>query len=181
MWLCILYGGFAIILFAFDLYSAMWLGSSMFSTTPQIREADLNRTIIIDSNFERDLNHFRPEALNIPSPFRAVGSPGSIMVLVSGIISLAAGYTMWGLVREKEIKKIKQETADYLLMPDEKKVIDVLRKNNYTLAQSKIAYESGLNKVQVHRVIKRLETKGLVEKHEYGLTNKIVLKKELIE
>ena len=181
MWLCILYGGFAIILFAFDLYSAIWLGTSFLSASQQAREFDQNRPIQIDANFVRDINRPWQETLNTPNPFRAVGSPGSIMVLVSGLISLAAGYTMWGMIREKEIKKIRQETADYLLLPEEKKVIDALKKNDYSMAQSKITYESGLNKVQVHRVLKRLEAKGLIEKHEYGLTNKIVLKKELFE
>jgi len=35
--------------------------------------------------------------------------------------------------------------------------------------------------VQVHRAIKRLEAKGVLEKHDYGLTNKIILKKEFVE
>ncbi|MFA5125838.1 MAG: hypothetical protein WC462_02440 [archaeon] len=180
MWLCILYGGFAIFLFALDAYSLVWSGSTFFSTNPQQREFDQNRFTSIDANFGSDFNRERsgPPMFN---PLRIITSPSSILILISGLISLSAGFTIWNITREKEIKKIKQETAEYLLLPDEKKVIEVLKYNDYSLPQNKITKESGLTKVQVHRVLKRLETKGLIEKHEYGLTNKIVLKKELIE
>jgi len=180
MWLCILYGGFAIFLFALDIYSLIWSGSTFFSTNPQQREFDQNRFTSIDANFGNDSNHERagPPMFN---PLRIITSPASILILISGLISLSAGFTIWSITREKEIKKIKQETADYLLLPDEKKVIEVLKHNDYSLPQNRITKESGLTKVQVHRVLKRFEIKGLIEKHEYGLTNKIVLKKELIE
>jgi len=56
-----------------------------------------------------------------------------------------------------------------------------LRSSHYESTQSRLAKETGLGKVQVHRAIKRLEAKGLIEKHDYGLTNKILLKKELFE
>ena len=180
MWLCILYGGFAIFLFALDAYSLIWSGSTFFSSNFQQREFDQNRFISNDANFFNDANHERsgPPMFN---PLRIITSPSSILIFISGLISLSAGFTIWSITREKEIKKIKQETAEYLLLPDEKKVIEVLKDNDYSLPQNKITKESGLTKVQVHRVLKRLETKGLIEKHEYGLTNKIVLKKELLE
>ncbi|MFH1586999.1 MAG: MarR family transcriptional regulator, partial [Candidatus Diapherotrites archaeon] len=66
-------------------------------------------------------------------------------------------------------------------LPDEKALIETLKKFNYELTQSQLTKESGLTKVQVHRAVKKLEDKGVLEKHDYGLTNKIILKKELIE
>jgi len=182
MWAAFLYGGFAILLFGMDLYSAAWMGSSTFITAPETRNFDQNRfTEFNDTNHIADINHPRVGPPFISSPLRIITSPISILILFSGIISLACGFTIMSITREKEIKKIKQETADYLLLPDEKKIIEALKRNNYTLAQSKITIDSGLNKVQVHRVLKRLEMKGLIEKHDFGLTNKIVLKKELFE
>ena len=79
---------------------------------------------------------------------------------------------------EKEIKAVKQVTTAKLLLPDELAVVDTLKKFDFELTQSKLAKETGLNKVQIHRAIKRLESKGALEKHNYGLTNKIILKKE---
>jgi len=182
MWAAFLYGGFAILLFGMDIYSAIWMGSSTFITAPEIRGFDQNRFIgANDINRLEDINRIRAGPPFISSPLRIITSPASIMILLSGILSLACGFTIMSITRTKEIKKIKQETADYLLLPDEKKVIEALKRNNYSLAQSKITADSGLNKVQVHRVIKRLEAKGLIEKHDFGLTNKIVLKKELFE
>ncbi|MFA6064259.1 MAG: hypothetical protein WCW44_06325 [archaeon] len=182
MWAAFLYGGFAILLFGMDLYSAVWMGSSTFITAPEIRNFDQNRFVEFnDTNHQLDLNRPRAGPPFISNPLRIITSPISMLILLSGIISLACGFTIMSITRQKEIKKIKQETADYLLLPDEKKVIEALKRNNYSLAQSKIAIDSGLNKVQVHRVIKRLEMKGLIEKHDFGLTNKIVLKKELFE
>lgn len=175
MWLCFLYGGFAIFLFLLDLYTIIWSGRTFFSMPGQGREFDFNGPPRIDMN---------AGAAPLPqtfSPLRIIASPFSILILISGIISVLAGITIWQITREKEIKKIRQDAADMFLLPDEKKVIDALKKNNYSLIQSQITKDTGLNKVQVHRVIKRLQSKELIEKHEYGLTNKIVLKKELFE
>ena len=168
-------------LFALDIYTLIWSGGTIFSPTGPLGNQSQPNFEIKDANFPGDFNREAFGGRALFSPLRIISSPASILVLFSGIISLWAGLTIWGITRDKEIKKIKQETADYLLLPDEKKVIEALKKHDYSLTQSKITSESGLTKVQVHRVIKKLEMKGLVEKHEYGLTNKIVLKKELFE
>ncbi|MCX6803546.1 MAG: hypothetical protein NTY48_03165, partial [Candidatus Diapherotrites archaeon] len=157
MWICFLYGGFAIILFALDVYTAFWSGGTIFSSTfsPAVQLRDFDHNIIE----ARDLNHSFPMQRPEFNPMRLITSPFSIAFLISGIISLAAGYTILTITREKEIKKIREEAADMFLLPDEKKVIDMLKRNNYSLTQSQLTKETGLNKVQVHRVIKRLEAK----------------------
>lgn len=181
MWVSLLYGGFAIILFIMEMYSAIWFGSSFINASEQIRSTDLNFQSDVNRSDLRDSN----KVFGVPripmTPLRAMTSPASILILLSGLISLAGGFTILSITKQHEIKKIKQDTADYLLLPDEKKVIQVLKEGGYSLPQNKITKESGLSKVQVHRVLKRLEAKGLIEKHEYGLTNKIVLKKEFLE
>jgi uncharacterized membrane protein len=174
MWLCILYGGFAIIYFLLDLYSIIWRGSTFFGG--EVRggfeggQIDANR--IIDRNFAT------PPQFN---PLRLIAAPGSIIILISGITSLLAGITIWRITREKEIKKIRQDAADQFLLPDEKLIIEALKRGGYALTQSALAKETGMNKVQVHRAIKRLEDKQIVEKRDFGVTNKILLKKELFE
>ena len=179
MWLSLLYGGFAIIFFLTDLYAAMWMGGSFF--TERTTNINWDQNDLNTPQIERDTNFHLPGPRQEMSPLRAISSPASILLLLSGLISLAAGFTIHKITKKNEMKAVKQEVADYLLLPEEKKVIDVLKKNDYSLPQNKITRESGLTKVQVHRVLKRLETKGLIEKHEYGLTNKIVLKKEFFE
>lgn len=64
----------------------------------------------------------------------------------------------------------------YILPPDEDLVVNLLRKNSNGLTQKQITLESGLSKVKIHRIIKRLQQKGLIEIYKYGMTNKIILK-----
>jgi uncharacterized membrane protein len=63
-----------------------------------------------------------------------------------------------------------------LLLPNEMLVYNLLTNSNNGLTQSKLTLECGLSKVQVHRIVKKLEDKGLIEKHKYGATNKLFLK-----
>ncbi|MCX6799326.1 MAG: winged helix-turn-helix transcriptional regulator [Candidatus Diapherotrites archaeon] len=183
--LCFIYGGFLIASFALQAYSLFWrteiagfptetngfpfIDGSGASPNPS---QDFNESAA-DRNI--GLRRFQRE------PAAALLAPTPLSWLGGGLISIFAGFAIMSLTRKKEIKRIKHETASNLLLPDEKKIIDLLRKSNYESTQARIAKETGLSKVQVHRAVKRLEAKGALEKHEYGLTNKIILNKELFE
>ncbi|MFH1224496.1 MAG: MarR family transcriptional regulator [Candidatus Diapherotrites archaeon] len=130
---------------------------------------------------ETELVSARKTSFPRPEPLALLLSPVSLYWLIGGLVSIFAGFAIWSLIREKEIKQIKLETANNLLLPDERKVIDALKGANYEMTQAKLAKETGLGKVQVHRAVKRLEAKGVLEKHGYGLTNKIILKREVFE
>jgi len=185
MLLCFLYGGFSLIFFLLQGYSFFWeseLGDNNFSFDK------VPSGLIDDNSFKefnavsdfkngKDVKGFRQPR----NPLGLFTSPMTLLSLLGGLISIFAGLTIWSLTREKEIKSIKQQLTDKLLLPDEKKVVDVLKKADYELTQAKLVKETGLSKVQVHRAIKKLELKGALEKHGYGLTNKIILKKEFFE
>ena len=176
--LCFLYGGYSIISLGTHLYSSFWARDVAGLPGPREFRAmdDLN-----DSNsLQSQAGSQSARARNL-SLVDILLSPQSIEYLFGGIVSIIAGLTIWSITREKEIKSIKEQTADNLMLPDEKAVINYLKRSGFESTQAKLAKETGLNKVQVHRVVKRLESKGIVEKHDYGLTNKILLKKELFE
>ncbi|VVB99680.1 Uncharacterised protein [uncultured archaeon] len=181
MLLCFLYGGFAIILFSMDLYS--YLLRPELPAQRQLISQDINALTpgsgAPASGRDLDLNGAQFGRRGF-SPMRFVESPFSLSFLASGIICIIAGLAIGNLTREKEHKGIRADTANSLLLPDEKLVVEALKKADYELTQSKLAKVSGLNKVQVHRAIKRLEAKGLIEKHDYGLTNKIMLRKGVL-
>lgn len=182
MLLCFLFGGFSLLSFVLQTYSLFWRTEILgfpFIESGIVREpgprADFNNLASLDTN------RFAQSRAFSNDPLVALSSPTSLFMLFGGIVAIAAGIALWSLIREKEIKTIKHNAASNLLLPDERVVIDMLKRSGYESTQSKIARESGLGKVQTHRTIKRLESKGLLEKHEYGLTNKIILKKELFE
>ncbi|MBI4044980.1 MAG: winged helix-turn-helix transcriptional regulator [Candidatus Diapherotrites archaeon] len=194
MVLCFLYGGFAILTTIFFVYSFIirpeFVPEAIFVSRMQpppdffgARPPDFSSGTVLDANqLANDSNRFfvRTGSRSL-NPVALLSSPLLLLFLTSGLISLAGGFSIWSLVREKEIKSIRQETANNLLLPDEKAIIEALKKSGFESTQAGLSKETGLNKVQVHRAIKRLESKGVLEKHGYGLTNKIILKKEFFE
>ena len=94
---------------------------------------------------------------------------------------------------EAKVKKIEEEAKSEkpkeekvqngldpeVLLPDEKKLIKVLQKHDGAMTQKDLVRESGLSKVKVSRVLKKLETKKIITKYEFGMTNRIMLEKKL--
>ena len=98
-----------------------------------------------------------------------------------GLISILAGLSLISILRYKESRELKKEVIDSMVMPDEKNVINELERNNGASTQSELVSNTGLSKVKVHRIVKRLESLGIVKKYPYGVTNKIKLEKILDE
>ena len=170
MFLCFIYGGFALILFFYQIYSSFWRAEVQPFNFFEGRTRDVNVGGL-------DVNRLR----RAETPWLLIIAPNSLSLLFGGIIAIMAGWGMWKLIRDKEVKHITQHITTKLLLPDEQLIIKVLKESNDELTQAKIVKDTGLSKVQAHRAIKRLEARGAIEKHEYGLTNKIILKKEFLE
>ena len=83
------------------------------------------------------------------------------------------------ILRRREKKEAKREVIDTMVMPDEKAVIKELETHNGELTQTEIVRFTKLSKVKIHRVVKRLESLGIIKKYPYGMTNKIKLEKSL--
>jgi ribosomal protein S25 len=99
-----------------------------------------------------------------------------LFVSLSGsVISILAGTSLWILLRKKERKKLTDDIVNTMTTDDEKLVMRVLEENSGELTQSELARRTKLSKVKVHRMIKRLESIGIVSKYSYGMTNKIKL------
>lgn len=181
MLLCFLYAGFALLSLSLTLYSTYRIPFRADRADFNVLKIEKSTPTPRDLNWGR-FNHY-PQRLKreFSDPIAFLTSPLVIIYSASGFLSLFAGITIWSLIRKKEFKHIKQQTADNLLLPDEKKVINALKQSNFELTQSKLVKVTGMSKVQVHRAVKRLEQKGVLEKHSFGLTNKIILKKEFFE
>ncbi|MEA1993241.1 MAG: hypothetical protein U9N35_02435 [Euryarchaeota archaeon] len=76
----------------------------------------------------------------------------------------------------KDSKKItEKEVILKFLGGTEKEVMKKLIKNEGTLLQSKMSREDEMTPLKVHRAVKKLEKKGIVQKESYGKTNRITL------
>lgn len=181
MMLCFLFGGYSLILYLMQIYSMFWQTETVLG----IRREGENFTVPIFSHELREENISRGINVSLPPERRFVianassllFSPFSITFLITGIISLLGGFSIWNLVREKEIKSAKKKILDTFLLPEEKKVLDEVEKHGGSLRQNEIVRNTGFSRVRVHRIIKNLEKKNLIIKQQYGMTNKIVLKK----
>ena len=163
--ICFLYAGFALISFTFTVFAG---------TTMSVGPNDMN--LIRDNNdFNFPLNGKGIGKRGI-DPFKIMFGATAVNFLVGGIISLFSGGALAALLLKKEKKQITHKLTNDLLLPNEKKIYTLLANAPNGLTQSKLTLESGLSKVQVHRFIKKLEDKGLIEKHKYGATNKLFLK-----
>ena len=158
--ICFLYAGFSLMLFIFMIYAE-------FASIQVPRPEDINLDInsFNQPNFNRGFN-----------PMKILLAPLSASLLLSGIISLISGISIWTLTRKKEKKQITHHATNNMLLPDEKKIFELLKNNPDGLTQSKLVIDSDLTKVKVHRIIKKFEDKKLVEKYKFGTTNKIILK-----
>ncbi|MBN2094705.1 MAG: MarR family transcriptional regulator [Candidatus Aenigmarchaeota archaeon] len=85
------------------------------------------------------------------------------------LIGLAVLLVVMQYLRRKPTLK------EYGLNEDERKVLDVLLKEN-RISQKKIARETGFSKAHVSRIAKNLESRGLIERKRIGRTYEVVLK-----
>lgn len=78
-----------------------------------------------------------------------------------------------------EKKKLTQEEKNEKLEAldeDEKKVMQIIMREEGSVYQSDVIKETGLSKVKVSRLLDKIEGKGLIERKRRGMTNVIVLK-----
>lgn len=97
---------------------------------------------------------------------------------MGGIVLVFAGISIWFLTNEREFKAVKENVTNNMLLPEEKAVLDELKKQGGQLTQKKLSRETGLTRVKVHRVLNRLEEKKLIRRHPYGSTKMVVVERE---
>lgn len=99
--------------------------------------------------------------------------PG-IVYLIS-FVSLAIGVFI-SILFQFKVNKIQLKKILKVLPKDEEKIISLLIDNNNSLEQNKLVAFTGINKVKMSRIIKGLETRGVIKKMNLGNTNLIVFK-----
>jgi hypothetical protein len=176
MILLFLVGGFSILLFLFELYSAFWGEETLGMQNIQIQNISNDSNRILPPN---NTNRFfqGEHGMQRLSPETILTSPFSMVLLFAGVLSVLGGISVFQLTREKELKSIKEDVTALLMTPEERAIVDELKKANGKMNQNQLVKKTGFSKVRIHRAIVRLETRKIVKKYPYGLTNKIVLEK----
>ena len=185
MVICFIYGGISLVVFALQANSLIQaekleqhINERVNNQETQVNESDFGSPLFsqrqhLDSNFSRiGFWGLRRTSFSYHVMF---------LSLLGSIVSILAALSLMDLLRKKERKEITRDVVDSMIMPDEKIVIKELERNNGELTQSDLVRKTKLSKVKVHRIIKRLESLGIVSKYPYGVTNKIKLEKSLYE
>jgi hypothetical protein len=68
-----------------------------------------------------------------------------------------------------------------VLKPDERRVVEVLIKNNGKMYQKDLRWETGYTRLKIHRIINRLVERKIVRKRSVGNTNEIVIEDWILE
>lgn len=169
MVLCFVFGGY--FLFS-SLYQtgafSLGAGSGFFPEPPSDSDEILESMGNLTNRSQRFGPGFRQNPFTAAIPLQFTG----------GVVMIISGITMWYLTNEKEMKSVKDDVTNSLLLPEEKKVIAELRKQGGQFTQKKLARETGLTKVKIHRVLNKLEEKNLIERQPYGSTKMVTLKEK---
>ncbi len=87
---------------------------------------------------------------------------------------LGAGIYMvfMPMKKEEEFKKIDLSK----LSDEEKKIYNLLKENEGSMYQSDIIKETGFSKVNITRILDKMESKKIIDRKRRGMTNIVILK-----
>ncbi len=104
------------------------------------------------------------------------------IVSVALVVGAGTYYLMSSKLETKSVSlKKNTEILLKLLNADERKVIQALLENHGKALQSEITRLPEMSKVKSHRVIQKLIDRGVLQKEEYGKTNRIKFAPEIQE
>lgn len=105
------------------------------------------------------------------------------MLATLGVVVGAGTYYLMSQQIETKQDSIKKDTRIILklLSEDERKAISKLVDGGGKTLQAEISRLPGLSKVKSHRIVRRLEKRGVITVESYGKTNIIQLVKEIKE
>ena len=104
---------------------------------------------------------------------------GGMLLVMSGIMIMQL-YEQMSLkeAKKKNRKNVEREVGTVInssLSQQERKVIEIIRSYPDGTLQSDIVLQSGFSKVKAHRILKKLEGRGLIKRGRFGITNRVIL------
>ena len=98
----------------------------------------------------------------------------TISFTLLGILTLAGLY----FILSKRIHKVAKERKrnNILLTAEERQIINLLKSNDNSIYQSELIKKTDKSKVQITRILDKLEAKKVIDRKRRGMTNIIMLK-----
>ena len=105
------------------------------------------------------------------------------MVLM-GVFGVFSGLTVFSIMnatieRQKKVVKTNIDIIMKFLTSEDREIVMLLLSKQGMTTQSEIARLPGMSRIKAHRVVKRLEDRGLVHVEKYGKINMIRIVDEL--
>lgn len=105
-------------------------------------------------------------------------------MVVMGFFGVGSGLVVYSILNatlEKQ-KKIVQTNMGIImkfLSPDEREIVHLMGEKEGMTTQSEMAKLPGMTRLKAHRIVKKLENRGIVHVEKYGKINVVRLVEEL--
>jgi uncharacterized membrane protein len=160
--------------------SLFFLAISMFSLYMEsIKPGQLDPSLFEEMSTEEIISYF--QEIQTSRFF-----PMLYFVPVIAFVGLLVGFFVYYILAERiDVKqhqlKINTRILLNLLEPGEKKAVEKILEEGGKVHQSEISYLPSLNKVKTHRILNRLEQRGIIRRERLGKINMIRLEQGILD
>ena len=105
-------------------------------------------------------------------------------MIIMGLFGVGSGLVLYAILnstleKQKQIVKTNSQIIMKFLAKDEREIVSLLLSKDGMTTQSEIAKLPGMSRLKAHRIIKKLENRGIVHVEKYGKINMIRIIEEL--
>jgi DNA-binding transcriptional ArsR family regulator len=105
-------------------------------------------------------------------------------MIIMGLFGVFSGLMVFSIMnatleKQKQLVKTNISIIMKFLGNDEREIVDLLLRKEGMTTQSEIAKLPGMSRLKAHRVVKKLEERGIVHVEKYGKINMIRIVDEL--
>ncbi len=120
----------------------------------------------------------------VPPLFRPFLEYHIHFMVVMGFFGVASGLTLYKILdatleKQKSLAKSNTEIIMRFLSPEDREVLGLLTAKDGMTTQSEIAKLPGMSRLKAHRLVKKLEGRGIIHIEKYGKVNMVRLTEEL--
>ena len=124
------------------------------------------------------------EGLEVPPLFKPFLEHHIHFMVIMGLFGVLSGLIMYSILSstlEKQRKLVKSNVNIIMkfLGKDEREIISKLLEKDGMTTQSEIAKLQGMSRLKAHRIVKKLESRGIVRVDKHGKINMIRIVDEL--